>query len=83
MPLLPPRVIGPLSVCSAAVRVQGQVTGSTVDLFADGVHLGSGVAHWSDQTFSLNGGVILTAGSKVTATRTLVGHAAINLAIKQ
>ena len=32
MALLPPRVIGPLSECSGSVRVQGQLTGSTVTI---------------------------------------------------
>ncbi len=71
MALLPPRVIGPLSECSSHVRVQGQLTGSTVDLFDNGVHVGSGVASWSDQSFPLNAGVTLTAGANVTAKQTL------------
>src|SRR5215831_21015695 len=73
MALLPPLVIGPLSECSAAVRVQGQLIGATVDLYAGGVHVGSGVASWSDQVFPLNGGVTLTPGSNVTATQSLGG----------
>ena len=54
MALLPPRVIGPLSECSGNVRVQGQLTGSTVTIFADGVAVGSGVASWSDHTFPIS-----------------------------
>ena len=62
MALLPPVVVGPLSECSSHVRVQGQLTGATVDLFANpGGHVGSGVATWSDQVFALNGGVVLAA----------------------
>jgi len=72
MALLPPVVVGPLSECSSHVRVQGQLTGATVDLFANpGGHVGSGVATWSDQVFALNGGVVLAAGAKVTAKQTL------------
>ena len=74
MALLPPRVIDPLSECSSHVRVQGQLTGATVDLFANGVHVGSGVATWSDQIFPLNGGVTLAASTKVTATQSLGGQ---------
>jgi hypothetical protein len=73
MPLLPPAVIGPLSECSSRVRVQGQLIGATVDLFANLVHVGSGVATWSDQVFPLGGGVTLAPGSNVTATQSQSG----------
>ena len=69
MTLLPPRVIGPLSECSTSVRVQGQLTGSSVTVFADGTPVGSGTATWSDQTFPL--GAALAAGQQITATQTL------------
>ncbi len=69
MPLLPPRVIGPLSECSGNVRVQGQLSGSTVAIFADGVPVGSGLASWSDQIFPLSAS--LAAGQRVTATQTV------------
>lgn len=69
MALLPPRVIGPLSECSGSVRVQGQLTGSTVTVFADGVPVASGTASWSDQTFPLTTG--LAAGQFVNATQTI------------
>lgn len=69
MPLLPPRVDGPLSECSSSVEVEGQVTGATVELYMTGYagSIGGGVAAWSDQTFPLNGGVHLTAGATVQA----------------
>ena len=67
MALLPPRVIGPLSECSTVVRVQGQLTGAKVTVFADGVVVGSGMATWSDQNFPLSGS--LAAGQQVTATQ--------------
>jgi len=71
MALLPPRVIGPLSECSTGVRVQGQLTGSTVTVFADGVQVAQNTASWADQTFTLPGGASLAAGAKVTATQTV------------
>lgn len=69
MALLPPRVIGPLSECSTAVRVQGQLTGSVVTVYANGAVVGTGAATWSDQTFSLT--TSLAAGQEVTATQTI------------
>lgn len=69
MALLPPRVIGPLSECSTGVRVQGQLTGSTVTVFADGVQVAQGGASWSDQIFTL--AAPLAAGQQVTATQTI------------
>ncbi|MEQ1636559.1 MAG: galactose oxidase-like domain-containing protein [Methylococcales bacterium] len=69
MALLSPRVIGPLSECSGSVRVQGQLTGSMVTIFADGAIVGTGTASWSDQTFSLS--ATLAAGQQVTATQTV------------
>lgn len=71
MALLAPRVVAPLSECSSMVRVQGQVTGSTVELFADGNPAGSGVATWADQLFALTPGVTLAPGAQVTAQQTL------------
>lgn len=71
MPLLAPRVIGPLSECSSSIRVQGQVTGATVDIFSNGTHVAGGIATYFDQTFSLSPGVSLTAGANITATQTM------------
>jgi len=69
MSLLPPRVDGPLSECSSSVRVEGQITGATVELHMTGHPgpIGGGVATWSDQTFPLSGGVHLTPGATVQA----------------
>ncbi|MBA2555236.1 MAG: hypothetical protein H0V10_16420, partial [Geodermatophilaceae bacterium] len=69
MTLLPPRVIGPLSECSTRVRVQGQLTGATVTIYADGVQVGTGVASWSDDVFSL--AAPIGAGQQVSATQTV------------
>ena len=69
MALLPPRVIGPLSECSGRVRVQGQLTGATVTVFANGAVVATGVASWSDQTFALS--TALAPGQEVTATQSV------------
>ena len=69
MPLSPPRIIGPLSECSSGVIVEGQITGSMVEIFADGVSVGGDTATWASQRFPLNAGVSLAAGAKVTATQ--------------
>jgi hypothetical protein len=67
--LLPPRVIAPLSECSKHVRVQNQLTGSTVEILANGVHVGGGIASWSDQVFLLT--TPLLPGQHVTARQQL------------
>jgi outer membrane protein assembly factor BamB len=73
MPLLPPRVVGPLSECSSSVRVEGQITGATVELFITGQagSIGGGVADWSDQDFSFNANVTLISGHTVQARQKL------------
>ena len=71
MALLPPRVIGPLSVCSTGVRVQGQLTGSTVSVFANAGLVAQGIASGPDQVFPLNPGASLGAGQQVSATQTV------------
>ena len=73
MALLPLVVVGPLSVCSSSVRVQGQIIGATVNLFSNGLNVGTGIATWTDQIFPLPGGVTLAAGANVTATQTSGG----------
>src|SRR5258708_20608442 len=72
MPLLSPRVVGPLSECSSSVHVEGQITGATVRLFISGqaASIGGGTAGWSDQDFPLNANVTLTPGHTVQATQT-------------
>jgi hypothetical protein len=74
MPLLPPQVASPLSECSSHVRVQAQLTGSTVTLFADGAPVGGGVASWSDDVFPLNAGVNLAPGANITAKQAFAGE---------
>ncbi len=50
------------------MRVQGQLIGATVNLFANGVRVGGGVATWSDEVFALSGGATLAPRANVTAT---------------
>jgi hypothetical protein len=69
VPPLPPLVLGPLSVCSARIRVQGQVTGSTVTLFANGNLVGKAVATGPDQWIDLDSGSQLPPHARVTATQ--------------
>ena len=71
MTLLSPRVIGPLSECSTGVRVQGQFTGATVSVFANGVLVAQSIASGPDHIFTLFGGTTLSAGDQVTATQTI------------
>jgi hypothetical protein len=47
-PLLAPKVMLPLSECSSVVWVQGQITGSTLEVFANGVLVASGTAFGSN-----------------------------------
>ncbi len=69
MSLLGISVIGPLSECSSSVRVEGQISGSTVEIFMTGHSgsIGGGVASWSDQSFPIS--VPLKNGETVTATQ--------------
>lgn len=71
MALLPPRVIGPLSECSTGVRVQGQLTGSTVTVYADGAMVAQGTAYGPDLILPLNAGATLGPGQQVGATQTI------------
>ena len=75
MALLPPTVIGPISVCNSSVRVRGQNIGSDVQLFQSGnpSPIGGGVATWSDQPFPISADVQLIAGESITATQTQDG----------
>jgi hypothetical protein len=72
-PLLAPRVMVPLSECSSVVWVQGQITGSTLEVFADGVLVASGAAFGSNILMPLSVGVTLAPGASVAARQTLGG----------
>jgi PKD repeat protein len=67
--LLPPRVIGPLSECNHVVRVEGQLTGATVHVYANGHEVAGAVATWSKQDIALSPGQTLQAGDSVTAAQ--------------
>jgi hypothetical protein len=69
MTLLPPRVVGPLSECSTGVRVQAQLTGSEVKIYADLTLVGNSIAASADQIVNLPSS--LSPGQKVTATQTV------------
>ena len=73
---LAPTVVGPVSECSSTVRVQGQFTNATVELFVTGqaASIGGGTATWSDQVFPLHAGVTLPPGQTVWARQTLGGQ---------
>jgi len=75
LPLLPPVVIGPISVCSSSIRVRGQNVGANVQLFQSGnpSPVGGGVATWSDQPFPLKAGIQLSPGQTITATQSQDG----------
>jgi PKD repeat protein len=69
MALLPPRVIGPISECSRIVRVEGQLTGATVHVYANGHEVAQAVATWSEQDIPLAPGQTFHAGDSVTAAQ--------------
>ena len=71
MLLLSPTVVTPLSECSRQVRVQNQLTGSTVRIYADGTQVGHGTATSADQVFDLDPSASLAPGAKVTATQSV------------
>ncbi len=70
----PPRVLGPLSECSSQIRLLGQVTSSTVTIFADGAPVATGEATAPDQWFKLNNGMQLKPGAKITAMQLFQGE---------
>lgn len=73
MTLCPPSVVGPISPCVNSVRVQNQISGSTVAVFRNGAQVAGGLATSTDQTFNLNAGVTLNPGDKIRATQSSGG----------
>lgn len=67
--LLAPTVVGLVSECSSSVEVEGQLTGSTVVIYAGTTVVAEGVATWSRQSFPLNPGAVLPGGELVSATQ--------------
>jgi hypothetical protein len=58
MNLLPPRVVGPISPCNRAVRVQGQLTHAMVRIFQGNTLLASANATSADQVFPIRGAIL-------------------------
>jgi hypothetical protein len=78
MPLVNPKIVGPLSVLTLSIRTQGQVPGATVSIYSNkpSKHLvAKGVATASDQRFNLVQGVALTAQDQLYAMQTLGNEA--------
>jgi hypothetical protein len=70
MTLLPPEVVGPISVWNTGVRVRGQLVGATVSVRC-GAHtvVSPTTATSSDEVFPLDAGAHLLAGKLVAATQ--------------
>jgi len=75
MPLSPPKVVAPITACSNHVRLQAQLTGASIRIFAspNGIweEVFSGQASGPDETFKLNRR--LKAGEQVRATQSTLG----------
>jgi hypothetical protein len=71
MALLSPRVKGPLSECSSSISVEGQLSGSTVRVFADGKLVAEGQSVWNAISLDLLPGKKLNPGSAVVAEQSL------------
>jgi hypothetical protein len=54
MNLLPPRVLGPLSECRQSVHVDGDLTGATVHMYANGNEVASRIETWWRQVFRVS-----------------------------
>ncbi len=78
MQLAPPTFVEPLSVCSRAIRLQGQLPGSSVEVRGSGGRsIGHWVADWPDQSFVLDPGISLDPGEPVQAKQTLGADASV------
>lgn len=70
MTLLPPEVLGPLSVWSTGVHLRGQLIGAKVSVRCGTQTVVSPVAAtWFDEVFPLDAGAHLVAGEQVSATQ--------------
>ena len=63
--------IGRITPCSSAAHIRGQLSGSSVEIFADGVRAGSIICPSPDNFAVIHTGVVLGAGAKITAKQTL------------
>jgi hypothetical protein len=72
--LLPPRVLDPISEISTSIMVEGQLVNTEVEIASNGkLIIAHGIARSSPQVFPLNSGVVLTAGSLITAIQSMHG----------
>lgn len=69
MALVAPKVVGPLSECSDSVTVKGQLSGATVNVYADGTLVASGTSSGASETLSLTQS--LSPGEMVEAEQTV------------
>jgi hypothetical protein len=77
MSLLPVKIVVPVSECSPAVRTQGQLTGASVRVMADGELVAEGTASSADMLVPLLPNVTLKAGQALSATQTLDGETSV------
>jgi hypothetical protein len=76
--LLPPRVVDQISEISTSIMVEGQIEGAYVSIASNGDFdhpIAGDVAAHSTQVFPLRSGVVLTAGSAITAKQSKDGYA--------
>ena len=79
MSILPPRVIGPLSPCSSRIRLQGQFSGATIEVFADDeLVISPCEASGPDEFFDLDPGESLPPLSVVWAVQTFEGERSLD-----
>lgn len=77
MSLLPVKIVVPVSECSPVVRTQGQLSGATVRVLADGELVAEGTASSADLLLSLLPNVTLKAGQALSATQTFDGETSV------
>jgi hypothetical protein len=71
MKLLPPEVVGPLSVCSKSARIRANISGATIEVMVNGKTTASHVTTRFEGVYAI--GVSLKAKDKVTVRQKLGG----------
>ena len=71
MPLLPPKVVGPINELSRQITVVGTGPGATVQLFANGISFGPSTIGSGPSVAVPLGAVRAVAGQAITATQSL------------
>ncbi len=69
---LAPEVVGPISVCSKAIEVRGNIAGATIEILVNGDPVVSHDAPTANSAYSIN--TALTAGDTVTARQKFGGE---------